>query len=271
MVTRTVGEVTGWRSRLGTESGPAGPGGTTRGPGSERGVPRPAPERALGADSLSPWSSGGCATTSTGDPWPPPSNDSASGRGGPVSTSVPGVGDVSVALAEIVGPRRPGLRRGQRPHGPGRGGRGRRRPQPGAGHHPVRRGPPTTRSRSTWPSVVSSSCTWSDPAVVLARMAAAVRPGGWVVAQEPITSAGRINGEPVLHALGPSSRHRRDCCRPWPETPDWSPWTPGPRPRPVPDPGPVADYLRLLTEVDPGDDPVVLPPLVTVVAQAPPA
>ena len=32
-------------------------------------------------------------------------------------------------------------------------------------------------------------------------------------------------------------------------------------------PGPVADYLELLTEVDPGDDPVVLPPLVTVVAQ----
>ena len=34
-------------------------------------------------------------------------------------------------------------------------------------------------------------------------------------------------------------------------------------------PGPVADYLELLTEVDPGDDPVVLPPLVTVVAQRP--
>jgi hypothetical protein len=31
----------------------------------------------------------------------------------------------------------------------------------------------------------------------------------------------------------------------------------------------VADYLKLLTEVDPGDDPVVLPPLVTVVAQVP--
>src|SRR3974390_50039 len=27
-----------------------------------------------------------------------------------------------------------------------------------------------------------------DPAVVVAKMAAAVRPGGWVVAQEPITS-----------------------------------------------------------------------------------
>ena len=35
-------------------------------------------------------------------------------------------------------------------------------------------------------------------------------------------------------------------------------------------PGPVADYVELLTEVDPGDDPVVLPPLVTVVAQLSP-
>ena len=32
-------------------------------------------------------------------------------------------------------------------------------------------------------------------------------------------------------------------------------------------PGPVRDYLESLTEVDPGDDPVVLPPLVTVVAR----
>src|SRR3954469_22022494 len=36
-----------------------------------------------------------------------------------------------------------------------------------------------------------------DPAVVLRRMAAAVKPGGWVVAQEPITSAGRIAGQPL--------------------------------------------------------------------------
>jgi len=34
-------------------------------------------------------------------------------------------------------------------------------------------------------------------------------------------------------------------------------------------PGPVADYLAHLTGVDPGDDPVVLPPLVTVVARRP--
>jgi hypothetical protein len=32
-------------------------------------------------------------------------------------------------------------------------------------------------------------------------------------------------------------------------------------------PGPVTEYLAALTGVDPGDDPVVLPPLVTVVAR----
>src|ERR1700679_2456388 len=33
-----------------------------------------------------------------------------------------------------------------------------------------------------------------DPLTVLTRMGQAVRPGGWVVAQEPITSAGRVDG-----------------------------------------------------------------------------
>ena len=31
-----------------------------------------------------------------------------------------------------------------------------------------------------------------DPVLVLRRMGQAVRPGGWVVAQEPVTSAGRV-------------------------------------------------------------------------------
>jgi len=107
-----------------------------------------------------------------------------------------------------------------------------------------------------------------DPAVVLGRMAAAVRPGGWVVAQEPITSAGRIDGRPFSM---PGARHpdigamlpslARDAglitVDAWAEAPAGV------------GPGPVADYLTLLTDVDPGDDPVVLPPLVTVVAQAP--
>ncbi len=107
-----------------------------------------------------------------------------------------------------------------------------------------------------------------DPLVVLTRMAHAVRPGGWVVAQEPITSAGRIGGKPFSM---PDARHpdvgallpslARDAglliVDAWAEAPAGA------------GPGPVADYLKLVTEVDPGPEPVVLPPLVTVVAQAP--
>jgi SAM-dependent methyltransferase len=105
-----------------------------------------------------------------------------------------------------------------------------------------------------------------DPVVVLRRMGSAVRPGGWVVAQEPITSAGRIDGRPFSQ---PDARHPdvgallpalvRDAglelIDAWAEAPAWV------------GPGPVAEYLEALTEVDPGDDPVVLPPLVTVVAR----
>src|ERR1700728_584882 len=108
-----------------------------------------------------------------------------------------------------------------------------------------------------------------DPAVVLARMAGAVRPGGWVVAQEPITSAGRIAGQPFSM---PSARHPdigailpalvRDAglevIDAWAEAPAGV------------GPGPVARYLESLTGVDPGDDPVVLPPLVTVIGRRPP-
>ena len=43
-----------------------------------------------------------------------------------------------------------------------------------------------------------------EPEVVVRKMAAAVRPGGWVVAQEPITSAGRIAGAPLSM---PDARH----------------------------------------------------------------
>src|SRR5256885_11910771 len=105
-----------------------------------------------------------------------------------------------------------------------------------------------------------------DPRMVLRRMAAAVRPGGWVVAQEPITSAGRVGGEPLSM---PDARHPdvgallpglvRDAglvvVDAWAEAPAGV------------GPGAVKDYLETLTEVDPGDDPIVLPPLVTVVAQ----
>src|SRR5688572_23209432 len=106
----------------------------------------------------------------------------------------------------------------------------------------------------------------ADPMRVLRRMGGAVRPGGWVVAQEPITSAGRVDGAPLSM---PEARHPdvgallpklvRDAglevVDAWAEAPAGA------------GPGPVRDYLAALTEVDPGDDPVVLPPLVTVVAR----
>ena len=107
-----------------------------------------------------------------------------------------------------------------------------------------------------------------DPVRVLARMGEAARPGGWVVAQEPITSAGRVGGQPLTM---PDARHpdvgallpalARDAgleiVDAWAEAPAGC------------GAGPVRDYLELLTEVDPGDDPIVLPPLVTVVARRP--
>ncbi|MGH9107952.1 MAG: class I SAM-dependent methyltransferase [Acidimicrobiales bacterium] len=107
-----------------------------------------------------------------------------------------------------------------------------------------------------------------DPGAVLARMTGAVRPGGWVVAQEPITSAGRVGGMALSTAV---ARH--------PDVGAWLPalardaglevvdaWAEAPAGA---GPGPVADYLASLTDVDPGDDPVVLPPLVTVVGRRP--
>lgn len=106
----------------------------------------------------------------------------------------------------------------------------------------------------------------ADPATVLARMATAVRPGGWVVAQEPVTSAGRVGGLPLSM---PEVPH--------PDVGAWLPallrdagldivdaWAEAPAGI---GPGPVTSYLASLSGVDPGDDPVVLPPLVTVLGR----
>ncbi|MGA2519449.1 MAG: methyltransferase domain-containing protein [Acidimicrobiales bacterium] len=107
-----------------------------------------------------------------------------------------------------------------------------------------------------------------EPNVVLRRMQEAVRPGGWVVAQEPITSAGRVGGTPLsmpdarhpdVGALLPAlvSQAGLEIVDAWAEAPAGV------------GPGPVTDYLASLTGVDPGDDPVVLPPLVTVIGRVP--
>jgi SAM-dependent methyltransferase len=105
-----------------------------------------------------------------------------------------------------------------------------------------------------------------DPLAVLARMASVTRPGGWVLAQEPVTSAGRIDGAPMsmpsarhpnigamLPALvGHAGLHLMDA---WAEA------------QASAGPGPVASYLEDLTGVSPGNDAVLLPPLVTVMAR----
>lgn len=107
-----------------------------------------------------------------------------------------------------------------------------------------------------------------DPAVALRRMCKVVRPGGFLVAQEPITSAGRVDGQPLSmpHARHPDvgallpalvRRAGAEIVDAWAEAPAGA------------GPGPVADYLASLSGVDPGDDPVVLPPLVTVVGRVP--
>jgi SAM-dependent methyltransferase len=109
-----------------------------------------------------------------------------------------------------------------------------------------------------------------DPAVVVRRMAAVVRPGGWVVAQEPITSAGRVAGTPLsmpdarhpdIGALLPALVREAglEVIDAWAEAPAGV------------GEGPVARYLESLTGVDPGEDSVVLPPLVTVIGRRPPA
>ncbi|HXW35979.1 MAG TPA: methyltransferase domain-containing protein [Acidimicrobiales bacterium] len=105
-----------------------------------------------------------------------------------------------------------------------------------------------------------------EPKAVLERMARASRPGGWVVAQEPITTAGRVDGlamsmpaarHPDIGALLPALMRDvgLDVTDAWAEAPAGA------------GPGPVADYLESLTGVAPGDAAVVLPPLVTVVGK----
>ncbi|MHB1987182.1 MAG: class I SAM-dependent methyltransferase [Acidimicrobiales bacterium] len=106
-----------------------------------------------------------------------------------------------------------------------------------------------------------------EPLVVLRKMASVTSAGGYVVAQEPITSGGRVAGLPLSM---PGARHPDvGALLPglvgqaglvlidaWAESPAGA------------GPGPVSEYLESLTEVDPGDDAVVLPPLVTVIARA---
>jgi SAM-dependent methyltransferase len=105
------------------------------------------------------------------------------------------------------------------------------------------------------------------PEAVLARMAAVLRPGGYLLVQEPITSAGRIDAvamsmpdarHPDIGALLPGLVRGLglELVDAWAEAPAGA------------GPGPVASYLEQLTGVDPENASVVLPPLVTVIARS---
>ncbi|MDQ3980692.1 MAG: methyltransferase domain-containing protein [Actinomycetota bacterium] len=110
----------------------------------------------------------------------------------------------------------------------------------------------------------------ADPLVVLRRMGAAVREGGWVVAQEPLTSAGRVGGRPLSmpDAVHPDVGAELPALVRAAGLQTVDAWAESPVGAGA---GPVRDYLANLTGVDPGDDPIVLPPLVTVVARTPAA
>lgn len=106
-----------------------------------------------------------------------------------------------------------------------------------------------------------------DPLTVLRRMSTTVRDHGWVVVQEPITSAGRIDGaalsmpdarHPDVGALLPALLPAAglEVIDAWAEAPAGT------------GDGPVGSYLASLTGVDPGgSDPIILPPLVTVLGR----
>src|SRR3954469_14782943 len=165
-----------------------------------------------------------------------------------------GGGDVSVALAEVVG-------RDGRIYAADSAPRARDESAVAAAAHTQVIALTQSGEELTLPEPVDLAfCRFLlmhvvDPVVVLKRMAAAVRVGGWVVAQEPITSAGRIDGTPFSM---PDARHPDvgallpalvrdaglDVVDAWAESPAGA------------GPGPVADYLEALTDVHPGDDPV---------------
>jgi SAM-dependent methyltransferase len=110
-----------------------------------------------------------------------------------------------------------------------------------------------------------------SPAHAITQLCDAVRPGGWVVAQEPITSGGRVGHLPIstqapgiIHPdLGldlPVLFHfagleLTDC---WSESPIGY------------GSGPVVSYLEEMTDSAIEDEVVVVPPLVTAVGRRPP-
>ena len=108
----------------------------------------------------------------------------------------------------------------------------------------------------------------TEPRLVVERMVRSVRPGGWIIIQEPITSAGRVGrssidmdtdavldpdaGCQVLTLLRDAGAEIRDA---WIESPVGL------------GDGPVARYLEAMSDFMISDEQIVLPPLVTAIAK----
>ena len=180
-----------------------------------------------------------------------------------------GGGDVSVALAEVVGrdgrvyavdsdPLARDLVAAAAAAAPGPGGR----------HHPGGGGPAPARA--------------GRPRLLPVRPHARPRPGGGARPHGRGGPARGMGGGPGADHVGrpgrraapvdarrPPPRRRAPTSPPWPWPPGWRSSTPGPSRRPAPARARWPTTWPRLTGVHPGDDAVVLPPLVTVVARRP--
>lgn len=109
-----------------------------------------------------------------------------------------------------------------------------------------------------------------DPSRALVKMVSQVRPGGWVVIQEPVTSAGRIDDE-SLRSDSPMIEHP-DVGMKVPKLLDGmgipvvDSWAEAPVGLGGSE---VGDYLEELTGCEVDAEVVMLPPLITVVARIP--
>lgn len=107
-----------------------------------------------------------------------------------------------------------------------------------------------------------------EPELVITKMIKAVKPGGWLIIQEPITSAGRVGSHPmsmdlegiidpdigtrIIELISAAGAEIRDA---WAEAPAGF------------GAGPVSSYLEALTGIETTHEQIVLPPIVTVVAK----
>ncbi len=110
-----------------------------------------------------------------------------------------------------------------------------------------------------------------DPALAIAGMAKIIKPGGWLVAQEPVTSSGRVGHFPLrvdtevikhpdvgLDLVRLLLGAGLEVVDTWAETPCGFGGSD------------VVNYLELMTEAEVDkDDTVLLPPLICVVAKKP--